>query len=72
MNIPFVKTLSAGDFEVISPIRPVIALDDRDLNSPDLDETWEYISNTEGAETKGRPSYAAIVTGVIGVGEVKA
>lgn len=49
-------------FEVIPPIRSVIALDDvGNVPDMDVDEPWEHIYANDGVAQLARPSYARVV-----------
>jgi len=52
-----------GDFEVIPPVRSVIALDDDTTPDLDFDEPWEHIYGVEDVSTPAyEPSYAKIAS----------
>jgi len=53
---------NVDDFEVIAPIRSVIALDDVDnVHDMDEDEPWEHIYASDDVAQLARPSYARVV-----------
>ena len=58
----FVST--GGDFEVISPPRSVIVLDDFTINDMDLDGSWEHVPRGED-EKRNSLSYAQIVSAAV-------
>jgi hypothetical protein len=55
--------LTEDDFEMISPVRPVIALDDLEAREMEMEEPWEHVER-EFEQGKGEPSYAAVVLGI--------
>lgn len=48
---------------MISPVRPVIALDDLEAREMEMEEPWEHVER-EFEQGKGEPSYAAVVLGI--------
>ncbi|TBU26798.1 hypothetical protein BD311DRAFT_808144 [Dichomitus squalens] len=56
----------AGDFEVVSEMPAVIALDDQMPDDAELDEPWEHISADELDEKRpSAPSYATVLANAI-------
>jgi len=56
------RKLSVDGFEVIPPIRSVIALDDVvNVHDMELDETWEHVYANDGIAQLTGPSYACVV-----------
>ncbi|PIL31250.1 hypothetical protein GSI_05948 [Ganoderma sinense ZZ0214-1] len=56
----------AGDFEVVSDMPVVIALDDQIPDDAELDEPWEHISADELDEKReSPPSYATVLANAI-------
>lgn len=53
------------DFEMISPVRPVIVLDDLEAREIDMDEPWEHVEHDleQGKKDKDT-SYAEVVVGI--------
>ena len=50
--------IAAGDFELIPHVRSVVVLDDRDYDTPEVEEAWEHVSGIEGKAK----SYAQVVS----------
>ena len=48
---------------MISPVRPVIALDDLEVREIDMDEPWEHVEHDLEQGKKGG-SYAEVVVGI--------
>jgi len=52
---------------MISPVRPVIVLDDLEAKDMDMDEPWEHVERDLEPNIKpkeGEPSYAAVLLGI--------
>jgi len=52
---------------MISPVRPVIVLDDLEAKDMDMDEPWEHVERDfePGKKPKeDEPSYAAVLLGI--------
>ena len=59
--------MTEDDFEMVSPVRPVIVLDDLEAKDMDMDEPWEHVERDfePGKKSKeGEPSYAAVLLGI--------
>jgi hypothetical protein len=55
------RKIKEADFEVISPPRPVIVLDEFTMHDMDVDEPWEHVYAKED-NMDDAPSYAEIVS----------
>lgn len=57
------RKVKEDDFEMISPVRPVIALDDLEAREMEMEEPWEHVER-ESEQGRDEPSYAAVVLGI--------
>lgn len=63
--IEMTSYFAAGDFELIPHVRSVVVLDDREYDTPDIEEAWEHVSSDEDDKpVKGR-SYAQVVSATV-------
>jgi hypothetical protein len=60
MLTSLVLFVAAGDFELIPHVRSVVALDDREYDTPEVEEAWEHVSSDE--DDKKARSYAQVVS----------
>jgi len=59
------RKVKDDDFEMISPVRPVIVLDDLEAREIDMDEPWEHVERDLEQGKKGKDtSYAEVVVGI--------